>query len=132
MKTSTSVLLLLLLLQTFIASAQIYRYQKQYIKIPDTGITSVDTVQREGKVLTPKLVVYPNPVQHQLVFSSINIEEYDKALIYNMQGALTLQQPIKTTVVRFDVSGLDDGLYLLVLRSTATFKESSIKFVVKN
>lgn len=83
-------------------------------------------------VITPKLVIYPNPVQNQLVVSNINPEEYDRLAIYNMQGALVLQQPAKTNTVRFDVSGLPDGMYLLVLRSTITLKETSIKFVVKH
>ncbi len=132
MKTPTSVLLLFLLMQTFESSAQIFRYQKQSTKTPERESTSAGSVQNEEKVVTPKLVVYPTPVQNQLVVSVINIEEYDKAVIYNMQGALVLQQSIKTTAVKFDVSGLIDGMYLLVLRSSATFKETNIKFAVKN
>lgn len=95
-------------------------------EIAESSKTEVETI------ITPKLVVYPNPVQNQLVVSNINPVEYDRITIYNMQGALVLQQPAKTNTVRFDVSGLPDGMYLLVLRSTITLKETSIKFVVKH
>lgn len=98
------------------------------------GIPAVsESIKTEQEtVITPKLVVYPNPVQNQLVVSNISPAEYDRLTIYNMQGGLILQQPAKSNTVRFDVSGLPDGMYLLVLRSAVTLKETSIKFVVKH
>jgi hypothetical protein len=88
--------------------------------------------QAEQKVpLTEKLVVYFNPVQSQLVANNPAPGEYDKLTIYDMRGAPLLQQNIKTSTIRVDISSLEDGVYLLVLRTSATGKEKSIKFVVR-
>lgn len=90
-----------------------------------------EPVKTDEAVITPKLIVYPNPVQNQLIVSNIKSDEYDRLTIYNMQGALVLQQSTNSNLVRLDVSGLTDGMYLLVLRSTVTMKEKSIKFAVR-
>ncbi|MEO7984097.1 MAG: T9SS type A sorting domain-containing protein [Bacteroidota bacterium] len=81
--------------------------------------------------LAPKLNVYPNPVQNQLTISSIDPQEYDRVAIYNMQGALVLQKQVSTSIEKMDISNLTDGMYLLLLHSSVTFKEKSIKFVVR-
>lgn len=78
-----------------------------------------------------KLAVYPNPVQDQLTVSNLKAEDFDKITVYNMQGAVILQQTTKGNAARLDVSSLPDGVYLLVLRSTVTFKEKSMKIVVR-
>lgn len=97
----------------------------------DKILTEVTTEEPEKVELTTKLVVYPNPVQNQLNISKINPEEYDRLTVYNMQGALLQQQKICTTVARMDISNLLDGVYLLTLHSSFTYKEKSIKFVVR-
>ncbi|MEI2739889.1 MAG: T9SS type A sorting domain-containing protein [Chitinophagaceae bacterium] len=81
--------------------------------------------------LSTKLVIYPNPVQNQLTVSNVDPEEYNRVQVYNMQGALLQQQNVNTTVAKMDISNLPDGTYLLVLRSSATLKEKTIKFVVR-
>lgn len=78
-----------------------------------------------------KLVVYPNPVQDLLTVSNLKAENYDRITVLNMQGAVVLQQPAKENASRIDVSSLPDGVYLLVLRSTVTFKEKSMKIVIR-
>lgn len=90
-----------------------------------------DAAQEEKVELTTRLVVYPNPVQNQLNIFNIKPEEYDRAVIYNMQGAILLQNTINTTTARIDISNLSDGVYLFVLRSSIALKEKSIKFVVR-
>lgn len=81
--------------------------------------------------ITPKLIIYPNPVQNVLTVSAIDPDEFDRITIYNMQGAVLQQQPVRTTWAKMDISYLPDGLYLLVLQSSQTHKEKSIKFVVR-
>lgn len=90
-----------------------------------------DAAQSEKVELTTQLVFYPNPVQSQLNIFNINPEEYDRAVIYNMQGAMLQQHPINTSTARIDISNLSDGVYLFVLRSSAALKEKSIKFIVR-
>ncbi len=102
-----------------------------------TGRNSAETVIEsktgisEEVIVSPRLVVYPNPVQTQLIVSNLDPSEYDKISVYNMQGALLLQQPIYETFTKIDVNNLIDGVYLLTLRSTVSLKEKTIKFVVK-
>ena len=90
-----------------------------------------DAEETEKVELTTKLVIYPNPVQSQLNVSNIDPEEYDRVAIYNMQGAMLQQKTINTSIARMDISNLPDGVYLLILRSSGSLKEKSIKFVVR-
>ncbi len=157
MKTPKPILLLCLLVMQLTLSAQMRWYQNQPCKMSrlvlsgntagfdtitysgnyhDSGgedkvVTESATVETENVELTTQLVIYPNPVQNQLNISKINPEEYDRLTVYNMQGAVLQQQKINTTVARMDISNLSDGVYLLALRSSHTFKEKSIKFVVR-
>ncbi len=90
-----------------------------------------DTEEAERVELTTKLVIYPNPVQSQLNVSNIDPEEFDRVAIYNMQGAVLQQKSINSSTARMDISNLPDGVYLLILRSSVSLKEKSIKFVVR-
>lgn len=78
-----------------------------------------------------KLLVYPNPVQDLLTVSNLKAEDFDRISVYNMQGAVVLLQTVKENATRLDLSTLPDGVYLLVLRSSLTFKEKSMKIVVR-
>ncbi len=157
MKTPKPILLLFLLVMQLTLSAQVQWYQNQPCKMSrvvlsgntagidtitynsnyygkgaeDKILTEVATEETEKVELTARLVIYPNPVQNQLNISKINPEEYDRLIVYNMQGAVLQQQIINTTVARMDISNLSDGVYLLTLRSSHTFNEKSIKFVVR-
>jgi|CXWL01.1.fsa_nt_gi hypothetical protein len=95
----------------------------------DAVTDAVDEIEQAAVVT--KLVIYPNPVQNQLTISSINPEEYNLVTVYNMHGAMLQQQTVNSTSARMDISHMPDGVYLLTLRSSATLKEKSIKFVVK-
>lgn len=77
-----------------------------------------------------KLVVYPNPVQDQLTVSQINPAEYDQLAIYNMKGDLLMKQRVNGSSARFELGNVPGGVYLLVLRSSVSMKEKTIKFVV--
>jgi hypothetical protein len=81
--------------------------------------------------LTNKLVLYPHPVTEQMTVAGLNKDEYDRLMIYNMQGALLLQQTITGTIARIDANALPDGVYLLVLHSSVTLKEKNVKFLVR-
>lgn len=96
--------------------------------IAEAAATEEETDKVE---LSTKLVIYPNPVQNQLTVSNVDPEEYNRVAVYNMQGALLQQQNVNTTVAKMDISHLPDGTYLLVLRSSASLKEKTIKFVVR-
>lgn len=77
-----------------------------------------------------KVQLYPNPVQDQLRVSGLNPDEYDKLFVYNMQGAVLFQQKISTASAVLDLTSLSGGVYLLVLKSSVTLKEKTIKFLV--
>jgi hypothetical protein len=88
--------------------------------------------KNSNEEITPiaKLVIYPNPVQNELTISNVSKDDFDQVAIYNMQGALLAKQSVNSSTVRMDVTPLTNGVYLLVLRSSVSFKEKSIKFVV--
>ncbi len=86
------------------------------------------SVANESEV--PSVHLYPNPVQSQLTISHFSMEEFDRIAVYNMQGAVLLQQKVNAPVMRLDVGHLTEGVYLLVLRSSVTLRERSFKFVV--
>ena len=80
---------------------------------------------------TNKLVVFPNPVTDQITVTGLNKDEYDKLTVQNMQGAPLVQQTINGEYARFDVNSFAEGVYLLVLQSSVTFKEKNVKFIVR-
>ena len=98
----------------------------------ETAVFENKTTEAESEkvVLSTSLVIYPNPVQGRLTVSGLQ-DEYDKVTVFNMQGAIVLQQEIRGSLARMDVSALTDGVYVLVLRSSVTFKEKSLKFVIR-
>ncbi len=93
--------------------------------------TATEATEKEEIQLTNKLVVYPNPVMDQITVTGLNKDEYDRLTIYNMQGAQLLRQIINNESARIDVSSLPEGVYLLVLHSSATLREKYVKFIVR-
>ena len=81
--------------------------------------------------LNARQEIYTSSAQNQLVITNLKPDEYDRAAVVNMQGAVVLKQSVNATLLRLDISNLVDGLYLLVLHSSASLKEKSVKFVVK-
>lgn len=77
------------------------------------------------------LVVYPNPAQGVVNIANINTDEYDRLLMYNMSGAVVLQQTVSSSSKRIDVSGMADGVYLLVLRSAIGLPEKTTRVVIR-
>ncbi len=66
-----------------------------------------------------------------LVVNKLRPDEFDKAAVYNMQGSVVLRQRITASVIRMDATGLDEGVYQLVLSSSHAFREKSLKVVVR-
>lgn len=95
-----------------------------------TSAEAENVTEDETEVDT-KLSIYPNPVQEKLTVSNLQSGNYDMVSVYNMQGALLLKQTAKGNAINIDMTKLSNGVYMLVLRSSATLKEKSLKFVVK-
>lgn len=98
--------------------------------VEDDAPVTTETAN-EKVTISPSVIIYPNPVQTKLTVSGLQQEEYDRITVYNMQGAMVLQQSANNNIARMDVSTLTDGVYLLVLRSSISLKEKSMKFVVR-
>lgn len=96
------------------------------------SVVAEAVIANESKtdILSPKLTIYPNPAQDQLFISNINNEEYDNLAVYDMSGALLLQQRINGNTNRLNISTLKNGVYMLVIRSSVFLKEKTIRFVV--
>ncbi len=99
------------------------------------AISSMESIiedeEEEELTVQTKLSVYPNPVRDQLMVSGINTEEYDQLSVFNLQGMLVKQQVATATTARIDITGLTNGMYLLVLKSSDSGREKTLKFVVK-
>jgi hypothetical protein len=94
-------------------------------------IAKSSETEKEGVQLNNKLVIYPNPVTEKMTVTGLDQNEYNRISVYNMQGEQLLQQIIIGTSARIDVNSLPEGMYLLVLQSSVTLKERSVKFIVK-
>jgi hypothetical protein len=112
MKTVKTITLIIFLLQGFHSFSQ---------------VQSSSDVQNETPTASP---VFQNPVQDLLKISRIDPKEYNRAEIYNRQGTLVSSKVITGPELRIDIQNLTDGIYILLLRSTSSLKEKSIKFVV--
>lgn len=89
-----------------------------------------ETNTATAETTVTRLQLFPNPVQDQLRVSGLNPDEYDKLFVYNMQGAVLFQQKISTPSALLDLTNFSGGVYLLVLRSSVSLKEKTIKFLV--
>ena len=69
-------------------------------------ISSVQTID-------PKLKIYPNPTYSVLNLENIN--GYEKATIYDINGKLLVQKVISNDVEKIDLSNLTNGIYFLRL-----------------
>ncbi len=84
--------------------------------------TSVDDLKDNG------LKVYPNPASGNL-FVSLPNQSFEKAEIVSMTGQVLVQRRIDGNSLRFDISALKSGMYLmLVIGDKATLEK---KFIVK-
>jgi hypothetical protein len=70
-------------------------------------------------------------LENQLVVSKLKPDEFDKVAVYNMQGSVLLRQKITASTIRMDATALNEGVYLLILQSSMSLKEKSMKFVVR-
>ena len=121
MKTPKQILLLSLLLVQQLLLAQVSQKKSPGLN---------DGIAEEVR-LNARQEIYTSSAQNQLVITNLKPDEYDRAAVVNMQGAVVLKQSVNATLLRLDISNLVDGLYLLVLHSSASLKEKSVKFVVK-
>ena len=84
--------------------------------------TVVTVAAGTGKVLSTeamevaKFTVYPNPTTRMLFVSNPNNTEMHVRL-YNLTGKLVLEQNSFASKVKLNVSGIDDGLYLVQIMS---------------
>lgn len=77
--------------------------------LPLSGCVPLAVANNESK----SFLVYPNPVLDKLTVS--NLDKVTIIGIYDLSGKLLLQQISGANLIELDVSGLSDGLYLLVL-----------------
>jgi GH25 family lysozyme M1 (1,4-beta-N-acetylmuramidase) len=83
----------------------------------------------ENKPLT-NFIVYPNPANDKIILENISSTTNQNEIIsvYNMQGALILQQPLQTQKTELTISGFASGMYFLTVK---TEKGIEIKKFIK-
>jgi hypothetical protein len=85
----------------------------------------------EESIINARHTVHISFAQNQLLITNLQQEDFDRIIVFNMRGAVTLQQTVREPSSRLDLTSMEDGVYLLVLRSSATMKEKTMKFVVR-
>lgn len=88
-------------------------YVKNYSKV---ALISAKTNAQPNYVDEKELLsnhVFPNPVAEEIFFKG----EYNLAEIYTMQGTLILKENISTTENSIDVSELQGGFYIILLKN---------------
>lgn len=70
-------------------------------------------------------------VQSQLEITNLSQESYDKVAILDLQGNIIQKKYVSGDKVCFDVSFLNDAVYLLMFQSSTTFKQKTIKFIIR-
>ena len=90
--------------QNKITGAQIWRC---------TEITDI-----AGNYNISEIMVYPNPVSDKITIEDKVLIKDKKVSIYNMQGQLMLQQPIKQIKTDIDISELEKSVYVLKIESS--------------
>jgi hypothetical protein len=56
---------------------------------------------------------------------------FDRLVIFDARGNAVMRVDPVTNGSRVDISHLDDGVYVLVFRSSETMKEKAVKFVIR-
>jgi hypothetical protein len=70
-------------------------------------------------------------VQGQLLLTNLREEEFDHITILNMHGEVVQKQTVSGPALRLDLSSIEEGVHLLLLRSSTRLKERNIKLVVR-
>jgi Secretion system C-terminal sorting domain len=121
----------------FKAFATKFGQDQHHHNCDDKGVAIADvakaTAEADGEEVlsATKLSIFPNPVQDLVTVTQEKPDEFDRITVYNMEGAVIMQQSMKGTAARMDVSSFSNGVYLMVLRSSQTMKEKNLKFVVR-
>lgn len=70
-------------------------------------------------------------IQNQIQLTNLQPEEYDKLAILDLQGTILVKKTVYTPTAVLDITMLEDGVYILQLRSSVRLKEKTIKFIIR-
>ena len=103
-----------------------------YYFLDDVSVTLCDTTDTVGinemEVNKSNFNVYPNPAKDNFTIELSNqtgINDKIYASVYNIQGQLLIQRPIKLTKTYVDISALEKGVYIVKVGTSVntTFKK---------
>ncbi|MBS1655597.1 MAG: T9SS type A sorting domain-containing protein, partial [Bacteroidetes bacterium] len=97
------------------------------------NVNALATVSEEASVQKPiSFSVYPNPVQNELYLTSTDVEGFDKASVYSLQGKLIRQVQVTEGATIIDVSSMPAGSYIIILQNSNGSKLKSGKFIIQH
>ncbi len=97
-----------------------------YVFVNYTGGSTPIKEQEEAKSM---IEVYPNPVNNTLNVNLGNVEEYNVAELYNINGSQVLDEMITSNELTINVSALPRSIYILMIKGKDRVKTFR---VVKN
>lgn len=87
----------------------------------DNVVKTLNIVTSVYKAELTEAIVYPNPAYHELYVHIPRGLEFRKVFIYNIEGALVLEEDINARTIKINISSLPPGAYLLKLPNSKTF-----------
>jgi hypothetical protein len=115
-------IILWILLPVFVNSVEAQTSQQAQEKVP--------VKMPAGEKDKQASVSYRFIDNHRVVID-LQDNQYDRLFLQDMRGSVVLKQGISVGFSGIDLSNLEEGVYLVVLRSTLTLKEKSCKIVVR-
>jgi hypothetical protein len=118
MKNFTALVFILLALSHTATFAQARSRDKKSIPVEDSAIN----IQKD---------VHYRIIQNQIQLTNLQHEDYDKLAVLDLQGTVLVKKTVTTPSAVLDITMLDDGVYILQLRSSVRLKEKTIKFIIR-
>jgi hypothetical protein len=85
----------------------------------------------EGVIIHARYPALYSSNGNTLTLQHLRENGFDRLAIFDARGNTVMRADPVTNGSRVDISHLDDGVYLLVFRSSETMKEKVVKFVIR-
>ena len=85
----------------------------------------------EDSAINAQKEIHYRIIQNQMQVTNLQHEEYDKIAVLDLQGNILVKKTVTCPSELLDITMLEDGVYILQLRSSVRMKEKTIKFIIR-